>query len=45
VSKILKKLEKKEMIKKMKSIQAKNREVWLMMDIEPSAEVTGGIIG
>lgn len=43
INKILKKLEKKGLIKSVKSIQAKNRKVWMLIEMEPSTEVTGGI--
>jgi hypothetical protein len=32
-------------VKKVKSLQQKNRQVYLLMEVEPSAEVTGGLIG
>lgn len=44
INRILKKLDKKGLIKSIKSIQ-KNRKVWMLMEIEPSTEVTGGLIG
>lgn len=45
LNRILKKLEKKGLVKKLKSLQQKNKQVWLLMEIEPSQEVTGGLIG
>lgn len=41
---IVKKLEKKGFIKSVKSIKAKNRRVWMVMSVEPSPEVTGGML-
>lgn len=41
---IIKKLEKKGFIKSVKSIKAKNRRVWMIISIEPSQEVTGGVL-
>lgn len=41
---IVKVLEKKGFIKSVKSIKAKNRRVWMAMSVEPSPEVTGGIL-
>ncbi len=38
-------MEKRGVIKKLKSIQQKNRQVWMLMEIEPSNDVTGGLIG
>ncbi|CDW77495.1 UNKNOWN [Stylonychia lemnae] len=45
LNKILKNLEKKGLVKKIKSLQQKNRLVWMLMEVEPSSEVTGGMIG
>jgi hypothetical protein len=42
---VLKKLEKKGLIKKIKSLQQKNKQVWMLIEIEPSVDVTGGLIG
>mmetsp|Transcript_18525 Transcript_18525/g.18228 ORF Transcript_18525/g.18228 Transcript_18525/m.18228 type:complete len:169 (-) Transcript_18525:256-762(-) len=43
-SQIVKKLEKKGFIKGVKTIKAKNRKVWMLMSVEPSPEVTGGVL-
>jgi DNA-directed RNA polymerase III subunit RPC6 len=45
LNRILKKLEKKGLIKGVKSIHSKNKKVWMLMELEPSTEVTGGLIG
>eukprot|EP00347_Sterkiella_histriomuscorum_P012675 403367656 len=45
LTKILKKIEKKGLIKKIKSLNKNNRQVWMLMEIEPSINVTGGLIG
>ena len=45
LNKILKKLEKKGLIKKIKSLQQKNKLVWMLAEVEPSTDVTGGLIG
>jgi len=45
LNKVLKKLEKRGLIKKIKSLQQKNKLVWMLMEVEPSADVTGGLIG
>ena len=44
VNVIIKSLEKKSFIKSVKTIKAKNRKVWMAMSVEPSVEVTGGIL-
>lgn len=41
---IVKKLEKKGFIKSVKTIKAKNKKVWMVMNVEPSQEVTGGML-
>jgi DNA-directed RNA polymerase III subunit RPC6 len=41
---IIKKLDKKGFIKSVKSIKAKNRRVWMIISVEPSLEVTGGVL-
>ena len=43
INKVLKRLEKKGTIKKLKSLQQKNRQVYMLMEVEPSTEVTGGL--
>jgi len=43
LNKILKKLEKKLLIKSLKMVNMKNKKIWIGYDIEPSQEVTGGI--
>ena len=45
ITKTLKKLEKKSLIKSVKSVLAKNKKVWMLADVNPSHEVTGGILG
>ena len=40
---ITRKLDKLGFIKSVKSIKAKNRKVWMVMSVEPSPEVTGGL--
>eukprot|EP00163_Fabomonas_tropica_P024147 TRINITY_DN4176_c0_g1_i4.p1 TRINITY_DN4176_c0_g1~~TRINITY_DN4176_c0_g1_i4.p1 ORF type:complete len:287 (+),score=29.92 TRINITY_DN4176_c0_g1_i4:104-964(+) len=42
IAKILKTLESRRLIKCVKSIQSKNKKVYMLYDIEPSREVTGG---
>ena len=44
VSQILKKLEKDGSIKKLKSLEQKNRQVFMLFDVIPSPEVTGGLV-
>ena len=41
---MLKRLEKEGVIKKLKSMQQKHKQVYMLMDIEPSSEVTGGLV-
>ena len=41
----LKSMEKKGLIKSLKSVSKGNKKVFLLMDIEPSIEVTGGLTG
>jgi DNA-directed RNA polymerase III subunit RPC6 len=44
LNKILKKIEKKLLIKSLKPVNSKNnKKIWLGYDIEPSQEITGGI--
>jgi len=43
ITKILKKLEKKGVIKAVKSVHAKNRNLWILAELEPTEEITGGI--
>lgn len=43
LNKLLGGMEKKGLIKFIKSIQAKKKKVWMLIDVEPSAEITGGI--
>eukprot|EP00743_Colponemidia_sp_Colp-15_P002428 GILK01002632.1.p1 GENE.GILK01002632.1~~GILK01002632.1.p1 ORF type:complete len:289 (-),score=49.54 GILK01002632.1:117-956(-) len=42
ISKTLKTLEQRKLIKVVKSIQAKNKKVYMLYELEPSREVTGG---
>ena len=44
LNKVLKKLEKKGTVKKLKSMQQKHKQVYMLMEIEPSSEVTGGLV-
>lgn len=44
INKSLKNLEKAGLIKWVKSVQAKNRKVWLLSELEPSTEITGGFL-
>lgn len=43
LSKVLKRLEKGGHVKKLKSLQQKNKQVYMIMEVEPSSEVTGGL--
>lgn len=43
ITKILKNLEKKLLIKKYKVLNTKNKKVYIGIDIEPSQEITGGV--
>jgi DNA-directed RNA polymerase III subunit RPC6 len=44
LNKILKKLEKKCLVKSLKPVNSKsNKKIWLAYEIEPSQEITGGI--
>jgi ribosomal protein S8 len=46
INRIIKSLDKKGLIKPVKSIQdGKNKKVWMLMEIEPSSDVTNGLIG
>ena len=40
---LMKKLEKKGLIKSVKSINAKNRNIWILSELDPSEDITGGI--
>jgi DNA-directed RNA polymerase III subunit RPC6 len=42
ITQIIKRLEAKKLIKAVKSIQFKNRKVYMLYDVEPSREVSGG---
>eukprot|EP01105_Mastigella_eilhardi_P017675 TRINITY_DN4071_c0_g1_i2.p1 TRINITY_DN4071_c0_g1~~TRINITY_DN4071_c0_g1_i2.p1 ORF type:complete len:287 (-),score=82.20 TRINITY_DN4071_c0_g1_i2:50-910(-) len=42
ITKILKALESRKLIKAVKSVVAKNRKVYMVYDVEPSREITGG---
>lgn len=42
VTKVLKTLEARSLIKAVKSVANKNRKVYMLMDLEPSTEITGG---
>lgn len=43
LTKILTKLEKRNLIKSRKSINVKNKKIWFHANAEPSEEITGGI--
>jgi len=43
LNKVLKKLEKKNMIKSLKMLNLKHKKIWIGFDIEPSQQITGGI--
>lgn len=43
-SKIVKRLEKKGFIKSVPTVKAKNRKVWMVVGVEPSNDVTGGVL-
>lgn len=43
ITTIIKKLEKKNLIKSIKSIRVKNRKIWFKINIEPDVEATGGL--
>lgn len=43
ISKATKTLEERQLIKSVKSIQFKNRRVWMSWEVEPAREVSGGI--
>lgn len=43
INRILKRLEKKFLIKSLKVLNTKNKKVWIGYDIEPSQEITGGL--
>jgi DNA-directed RNA polymerase III subunit RPC6 len=45
VNAILKKLERSGLVKQVNSISKNNRKVWLLMEVEPSLDVTGGLSG
>ena len=38
-------MEKKQLIKSLKSVSKGNKKVFLLIDVEPSIEVTGGLTG
>eukprot|EP00002_Diphylleia_rotans_P032945 TRINITY_DN6967_c0_g2_i4.p1 TRINITY_DN6967_c0_g2~~TRINITY_DN6967_c0_g2_i4.p1 ORF type:complete len:278 (+),score=77.11 TRINITY_DN6967_c0_g2_i4:59-892(+) len=42
ITKILKNLENRKLVKSVKSISGKNKKVYMLANIEPSREVTGG---
>mmetsp|Transcript_17094 Transcript_17094/g.58438 ORF Transcript_17094/g.58438 Transcript_17094/m.58438 type:complete len:298 (+) Transcript_17094:229-1122(+) len=42
ITKILKALEQRQLIKAVKSVTSKNRKVYMCYELEPSAEVSGG---
>ena len=44
INKALKDMEKSGHIKKMQSIQQKHNTVYMCIEVEPSSEVTGGLV-
>eukprot|EP01029_Cantina_marsupialis_P014343 TRINITY_DN31663_c0_g1_i2.p1 TRINITY_DN31663_c0_g1~~TRINITY_DN31663_c0_g1_i2.p1 ORF type:complete len:276 (+),score=88.32 TRINITY_DN31663_c0_g1_i2:114-941(+) len=42
LTKVLKHLESRRLIKSVKSIQGKNKKIYMLFELEPSREVTGG---
>lgn len=44
LTKVLKRLDKKGFIKKLKSLEQKHRQVYMTFEMEPSSEVTGGLV-
>ena len=38
-------MEKKGLIKSLKSVSKSNRKVYMLIEVEPSVEVTGGLSG
>ena len=42
---MLKQMEKKGVIKSLKSVSKGNKKVFLLAEVEPSVEVTGGLTG
>jgi DNA-binding Lrp family transcriptional regulator len=44
LAKVLKRMEKKGSVKRLKSLQQKHKQVYMLMEVEPSAEVTGGLV-
>ena len=42
ITKILKLLEARQIVKAVKSVQNRNRKVYMLYDLEPSREITGG---
>ena len=45
VNEILKKMQKAGLIKSLKSQNRSNKTVWMLKDMEPGADVTGGLTG
>jgi DNA-directed RNA polymerase III subunit RPC6 len=43
INKILKRLENRKLVKAIKSIAFKNRRMYMLYDLEPAKEVTGGV--
>jgi DNA-binding MarR family transcriptional regulator len=44
INKVLKKFEKSGTVKKLKSLQQKGKQVFMLTDVEPSSEVTAGLV-
>ena len=45
INALLKQMEKKQLIKSLKSVSKGSKKVYLLADVEPSVEVTGGLTG
>ena len=45
INALLKQMEKKGLIKSLKSVSKGNKKVFMLAEVEPSIEVTGGLAG
>jgi len=45
INQLLKRMEEKKLVKSLKSVSKGNKKVYLLADVEPSVEVTGGLTG
>ena len=45
INALLKQMEKSKLIKSLKSVSKGNKKVFMLADVEPSVEVTGGLSG